>query len=268
MLDNTLLVQIPDLLLKRLDYLWTFVLLMSRYIAIMSIVPGIGMGMRGLPIRIPAVMALSVASIITAKIAPVPPNAALLILGILGEVLFGLLIGLMPAIIIACAQTAGQFASTSMGLNAGNQIDPTFGINSSDLARLYGDLTTILFLFLGGHYIVVYAAAGLTHGVPPGEFFPNDASIFLLVDRASRIFEAGFLLAAPVIVALLLTQFVMGLVSKAVPTVNIFIVSFPLTIGIGLILSLLALPDMMVFLTRELGGLDNLMSAVVESGKR
>ena len=41
------------------------------------------------------------------------------------------------------------------------------------------------------------------------------------------------MLSAPVMVALLLTQFVMGLISQAVPTVNIFIVSFPLTIGIG-----------------------------------
>lgn len=266
MLDGALLVQLPNQLLKHLDVVWTFILLMTRYAAIMSILPGLGMGMRGLTIRIPAVMALSIASIVTSQIAPVPSNMVFLIIGLFGEVLFGLLIGLMPAMIIASAQTAGQFASTAMGLNAGNQMDPTFGVGASDLSRLYGDLATILFLFLGGHYIVVYAATGLTHGVPPGEFFPNDASVTLLVDRASRIFEAGFLLASPVIVALLLTQFVMGLVSKAVPTVNIFIVSFPLTIGIGLILSLLALPDMMIFVGRELSGLDNLLRAVVEGG--
>jgi flagellar biosynthesis protein FliR len=43
----------------------------------------------------------------------------------------------------------------------------------------------------------------------------------------------------------------MGLISRAVPTVNIFIVSFPLTIGIGLILSLIALPEMIVLVTQH-----------------
>jgi flagellar biosynthesis protein FliR len=54
-----------------------------------------------------------------------------------------------------------------------------------------------------------------------------------------------------VVVALLLTNFVLGIISKAVPTVNVFIISFPLTIGVGLTISIIALPEVAVFLERE-----------------
>jgi flagellar biosynthesis protein FliR len=73
------------------------------------------------------------------------------------------------------------------------------------------------------------------------------------------------MLSAPVIVALLLTQFVMGLISKAVPTVNIFIISFPLTIGIGLLLTIAALPEMMVYMEKHFFKIDKLVVSVSES---
>ena len=70
--------------------------------------------------------------------------------------------------------------------------------------------------------------------------------------------------ASPVIVALLLTNFVMGLITKAVPQVNIFIVSFPLTIGIGLVLSALSLPEIMVLFDREIAGIESTIAVLLE----
>ena len=86
----------------------------------------------------------------------------------------------------------------------------------------------------------------------PGSFTISEATLRLVIERSGDIFAACVLISAPVIVALLLTQFVMGLVTKAVPSVNIFIVSFPLTIGIGLVLTALALPDTLRFAEQEL----------------
>ena len=82
--------------------------------------------------------------------------------------------------------------------------------------------------------------------------FRLDESILeFLVKRVGHIFEAGVILSVPVVVSLLLTQFVMGLISKAVPSINIFIISFPITIGIGLILISMSLPEMAKIITDE-----------------
>ena len=60
----------------------------------------------------------------------------------------------------------------------------------------------------------------------------------------------------------------MGMISRAVPTVNIFIVSFPLTIGIGLILTVLSLPEVLHYSTREILGLEQQVAAVVDETAR
>jgi flagellar biosynthesis protein FliR len=126
-------------------------------------------------------------------------------------------------------------------------------------------LVVLLFLLLGGHHVVIYAVSGFSGQIIPGTFLSQGNSVELFVDRTADIFRVGALVASPVIVALLLTQFVMGMISKAVPTVNIFIVSFPLTIGIGLALSVLALPTMVKFTSQELTGIENTLIAVSHS---
>ena len=158
---------------------------------------------------------------------------------------------------------AGVLSSTAMGLNAGNLIDPSSGSQTSDLSRIYGDLVTILFLILGGHYTVVAVAATTTGILAPGTILTQTFSADLMARLSSQIFEMGIMLSAPVIVALLLTNFVMGLISKAVPTINLFIISFPLTVGIGLILSGLGLPDAMFYAERHVTNLDKILFQLI-----
>jgi flagellar biosynthetic protein FliR len=73
----------------------------------------------------------------------------------------------------------------------------------------------------------------------------------------------GVMISAPVIVALLLTNFVLAIISKAVPTVNIFIISFPLTVGVGLGISLLALPEVGHYISQQFLKIEPLLSAAV-----
>jgi flagellar biosynthetic protein FliR len=73
----------------------------------------------------------------------------------------------------------------------------------------------------------------------------------------------GVMISAPVIVALLLTNFVLAIISKAVPTVNIFIISFPLTVGVGLGISLFALPEVGHYISQQFLKIESLLSAAV-----
>ncbi|MBN8550646.1 MAG: flagellar biosynthetic protein FliR, partial [Deltaproteobacteria bacterium] len=116
--------------------------------------------------------------------------------------------------------------------------------------------------------VVLHAVSGLSGTIIPGSFVISDFSIDLLIDRTAHIFKFAVILSAPVIVALMLTNFVMGLVTKAVPTVNIFIVSFPLTIGIGLILMGLALPDMAHEVERQIAGIEIQVNEAVQDTQR
>ena len=247
---------------------WTFILMFVRFQALMMLLPGIGEGQRGLLIRMPAVLLLAAVSMATSPLATLPEDWGGVIVSITGEFLLGSLIGMIPIMLISAVQTAGHLASTSMGLGASQLIDPTLGISVTDLSRLYSDLTVIMFLLLGGHHVMIYGVAGLGGTIVPGTFLWNATTTQYLIDQSAAIFKLGFILSSPVIAALLLTQFVMGLISRAVPTVNIFIVSFPVTIGIGLVLSILALPEVMNVLKNEMTSMESGVEVISRGATR
>jgi len=262
-MDSAVLNQNILAFVHQFPYIWTFFLLLTRFSVLLGIVPGLGMGVRGMAMRFPAAMAICIAVIKVTPLVPLPENIPLMIVAILSEAFLGGLIGILPMMAVSGAQMAGVLSSTAMGLNAGNLIDPSSGSQTSDLSRIYGDLVTILFLILGGHYTVVAVAATTTGILAPGTILTQTFSADLMARLSSQIFEMGIMLSAPVIVALLLTNFVMGLISKAVPTINLFIISFPLTVGIGLILSGLGLPDAMYYAERHVTNLDKILFQLI-----
>jgi flagellar biosynthetic protein FliR len=178
------------------------------------------------------------------------------------EVLLGTLVGLIPILVVSGAQTAGHIASGTMGLNGAQLVDPTTATSLPDLARIYSDFSVIVFLLVGGHYVAISQLAGLGQVVTPGSFIMSEGGMQVLINQTGRIFQMGVMMSAPVIVALLLTNFVLVIISKAVPTVNVFTVSFPITIGIGLFLSIVSLPEVMYYLARQYTDLEGIISQV------
>lgn len=254
---------LPFLILSKIDLVWTFFLLLTRFAIFMSIVPGIGMGMSGLTIRMPAVVIMAMVSVRPDQTAGVPPDIAVMSAQLLSEIIVGAMIGIIPLLIVSGAQAAGQLAAGTMGLTGSQLFDPSAGASVSDISKIYGDLTVALFLLLGGHYSAIHLLSTLGDHMVPGSFMLSDGSINMLIDRSAKVLSAGVMLSAPVVVALLLTNFVMGMVSKAVPTVNIFIVSFPLTIGIGMFLIVLSLPEAFVFVRNELSEVERVWQVLI-----
>ena len=69
--------------------------------------------------------------------------------------------------------------------------------------------------------------------IPLGGWRLSGELINLLVMRTADIFIIGIRLAAPVMVALLLTSVALGIMARAFPQMNIFMVSMPLNVGLG-----------------------------------
>lgn len=262
-MDAETLHALPGIALERLDIGWTFVLLLMRHVTFLMIIPGIGGGMAGIVVRYPAAIVFALAAFTMESVVPVPTDMGTMAVQLLAEMILGAIIGLVPILIVAGAQCAGQVASGTMGLNGAQLIDPTTQANLPDLARIYGDIAILMFLLVGGHHVAIYQLSGVESAIRPGSFILSGAGISTLVDQSAEIFHMGVMIAAPVIVALLLTNFVMAIISKAVPTVNIFIISFPLTIGVGLGISILSLPEAGHYISRQFVRLQDILSAAL-----
>ncbi|NBW39616.1 type III secretion protein [bacterium] len=238
--------------LEHIDWIWTFLLLAVRYGILMTVLPGFVVSPVGKMLRTPGILALALISTVSSPAAVLSDNMGVLLIQVISEALFGLTLGIIPLLIVSGVQMAGGLSSTTMGLGASQLVDPTMGGSLPSLGKLMGDLVILIFLLSNGHHAIIYSAAGLGGAIVPGTYTPDIGSVELVVSRVADVFRLGVLISAPVIVALLLTNFVMGLISKAIPQVNIFIVSFPLTIGIGLVLTGLSLPELSAFVQREL----------------
>lgn len=262
-MDISQLYQLTEQLLSRLEYAWTFLLLSMRYMVFFMLVPGLGGGITGLALRYPATLILALVSFNAASLAVVPPNAAAMVMQMVCEVCFGGVVALVPLLIISGAQVAGHVASGTMGLNGAQLFDPTSQAPLADLSRIYSDLAVLVFLLIGGHYVAISELSGIASVIKPGSFMLSAGGLETLINQSARVFQVGALIAAPVIVALLLTNFVMGIISKAIPTLNIFVVSFPLTIGVGFAISIIALPEVGVLLEREVNEIPVILSRLM-----
>ena len=67
----------------------------------------------------------------------------------------------------------------------------------------------------------------------------------------SHMFVLGVKFSAPVLALLLITNIVLGILARVFPQLNVFMLSFPLNIGIALIVIGLTLEAMFFVLRRE-----------------
>ncbi|KAB7708065.1 flagellar type III secretion system protein FliR [Bacillus aerolatus] len=157
---------------------------------------------------------------------------------ILKEALVGLLIGLSAYMMIAAIQIAGGLIDFQMGFAIANVIDPQTGAQSPLMGQYLYMFSLLLLLALNGHHLIL---DGIFYSY---QYIPIDQLTLHfetggLAEYMSRAFSAMFLIAfqmaMPVVATLFLVDVALGIVARTVPQLNIFVVGFPLKIGVAFI---------------------------------
>ena len=164
-------------ILEKLPVVFTFLLLVVRFSTLMLMLPGIGAQQRGIGPKYSAILLFSFVSMYSSQVVPLPKDLALMFGMMISEVALGGCIGMVPMLMVAAVQNAGQIASTSMGLQAGSVMDPSTGTSVSQLSVIFGDLFILAFLFSGGHHVLFMAASGLNGRLVPGSFLVGDLNL-------------------------------------------------------------------------------------------
>ena len=215
--------------------LWTWALLFMRCLGMIEIVPAIGTSQIPRVFRVLLTFSLSVLILASGLRCALPTTLAHGLVLLVSEFLLGVALGLIPAIIINGVGVAGQVISGSIGLGQANMMDPSLG-HTAILSRLQVMLATIVFLAIDGHHVVIKAVSGMIGNMPIGGFAPDFQTFYLLLYNLKSSFEFAIMLAAPMLVTALCVNFVLGLITKFVPQMNIFIISLPIGILVGLYL--------------------------------
>jgi len=179
--------------------------------------------------------------------ASVTTNATYL-LAILREILAGLLIGYVAVLFFAVMQTAGTLMDLKIGFGIANIVDPVTGVSVSLLGNLKFMLTMILFLAMNGHHYLLAAIMNSYQWLPlDSELFARVAEGPLaefLVRTFAETFRMALQIAAPIAVAMVLTDIGVGLLARTTPQFNIFVVGIPIKILVGLALLVVLFPGL------------------------
>ncbi|MFO7707967.1 MAG: flagellar biosynthetic protein FliR [Desulfobacterales bacterium] len=234
----SLSVSLPQLQLFFLVFLRTGAFLMSLPVINAPSVPvlfRIGLGLSASLLLVPSLPPFGL---------PYLADGASLGVAAAGEVLLGLLAGMAVRLVFEGLQLAGQIAGYQMGMAIAEVIDPASEDQVALLSQFNTLLATLIFLAINGHHAFIRSLVESYAIVPPMGFQIQGPVMERLARLSAEVFVIGLKAGAPIIVALMLSTVSFGLVARTVPQMNIFIVSLPLNIGVGLLFIGLSLPHL------------------------
>ncbi|MBS1088838.1 flagellar biosynthetic protein FliR [Gluconobacter wancherniae] len=232
-----------------------FVLVLCRTGGAIMVMPGLGE--EELPMTVRAGIALSISALVLPLVTPslarssLEQTAPIGLMGMIAVELFaGILIGWLARLITLSLPIAGQMIAVFSGLSSVLQPDPALGSGSSAVARLMNLLAPLMLLVTGAYILPIKAIIGSYALLPPGGFllaqplmhwpFLADAT-HSVVDITERSFLLGLELSAPFLLISFVWQIMLGIMTRLLPTLQIYNTATPLQIvgGIALLCFLL-----------------------------
>ncbi len=159
-------------------------------------------------------------------------SASVLLL-VVQQVLIGVLFGFMLQIFFHVFVIVGQMIAMQMGLGFASMVDPASGVSVAVVGQLFVILTTLLFLAMNGHLLMIEIMIDSFTQVPVGASFDFDNSLWQVANYASWMFANALLLALPAVTALLIVNLSFGVMTRAAPQLNIFSLGFPTSLVLG-----------------------------------
>ena len=154
----------------------------------------------------------------------------------------GLAIGFAVRVVFSAVELAGEVVGFQMGLNFAAFFDPTIGAQSSAVARFFGQMTSLLFLAMNGHILVLLAIVQSFKAFPVDRGFLDSLLQVKLYKLGADLFASALWIALPMVGMLMFTNLALGIVSRVAPQINIFAVGFPITLVVGLIAITVTVP--------------------------
>jgi flagellar biosynthesis protein FliR len=188
------------------------------------------LGDRAIPNRIKAGLLI----VLTALLVPVMPAQPLLFgpvdwaRMVLGEFLVGMLMALSLAAVFEGMQFAGQLSGIQLGLSLATLFDPQSDADSPALSVFYNLITLLFFLQLDIHHWVLRALSRSFDYLPVGSAVANQLVSRELVRVVGSLFVLGIQIAAPVLLATMMIDLVLGFLSKASPQLPVLLFGIPL----------------------------------------
>lgn len=180
----------------------------------------------------------------------IPTGWMLLILSI-KEAITGLVIGFSLQFVFWGVSYAGTLIGFDMGLTMAEVFNPNSDQSDNIIGQfLYWGAVMIFFIINGHHYII----SSLKHSfsiIPIGKFTLTKPVFDLIIIYSASIFVVAVKIASPIIVSFFLINIAEGIISRIIPQMQVFFVTQPAKIAIGILL-LISITPLYLYIIKNL----------------
>ncbi len=249
-----------------LSHVELYFLILLRMVAFVGASPV--MSLRAWPVWAKLGLAAFVAMIVVPTIHSLAPSAftqpGQYILDALLETLIGLLLGFLGTLVFSALTIAGQMSDVQIGFSSAQLFDPGTSQVSGLTGGFHSMLFTLYFLGLNGLDGLLLTIMDSYRFVPVGDFHLPAGSWQLLVHLLGMVMVIAVQLAAPLLVALLLTDITFALLSRAVPQMNVYVVGLPAKLFVGLAIFTVSMPGVIYIFGRLFNLLFSQMASLLQ----
>ena len=179
---------------------------------------------------------------------PQPDTLVELAFRLLLELGIGLVLGFVMRVVFSVVQIGGEVIDTQMGMTMAQIYDASSQANLSVTASLLNILLILDFFAENGHYTLMRLLTTSGELVPYGAAALGDGVYAYVIELFLACMLLAVKLAMPILAAELLGEVGMGVLMKAIPQINAFVINIELKVIIGLFLFFLLLTPINEFL--------------------
>lgn len=223
---------------------WGF-LILARIASFMSLAPFFSIK------NTPNLPKLGLAVFVTLLIMPtlppmtnIPVDLVSYAILIIKEVVVGLILGYAAILTFTAIMIAGELIDSQMGFAMASIVDPQNNSSITLIGEFMYVLQILLFLAVDGHHQLLMAISYSYTLIPVAGAIFKTTFVTAVLKMFIEMFSLGIRMAAPFIVAFLICDIALGLIARTVPQLNVFVLSFPLKTGLGMLTMVAVLPVM------------------------
>ena len=217
------------------------IMIFIRITAFIVICPGFSF--KGLPNTFKIGFAISLTLIINSIIPEIDviDNMFLFLLLNIKETILGLALGFVTNLIFSAAEIAGNLVDFQVGFSMASVYDPSVGTTAANYGKMYYWISISVFFLLDMHHKVITALVKSFDYIPLNTVSFNNYNAKAIVSLFSKVFELALNLGIPIIIVVLVTDIILGIISKTVPQINVLMLGMPVKAMVSFIITLLTL---------------------------
>ena len=232
--------------------LYNYLMIFLRIGSVFIFMPGLSASYVNIQTRLILALAMTLVSmpIITPMLPTEPKEFSIMLQYIINEITTGIFLSIILQVLFFALNLAGSIASQAIGFSNAQIFDPAFQTQTM-LIETFFSIIAITFIFMTDiHHLMFEAIVDSYYLFRPGEGLPWGNFANHMTETVNRSFSMGFKLGSPFIAFTIIFYSGIGLVSRLMPQLNIFFLSLPLQIYLGLGVLLLTAPIIIVFFFR------------------